>query len=152
MPYEMTAVAFAPEPNTEESGYFGGQISAFSALTPRCAPWAGTFARRMQRLMSLQPNWDSYGAPSLSRVAGEAAVRFMFMMWERLPGAPQPEVFPEASGGVRFEWERSQMLTSLCFEPGLVTLYIADGEEEFESSFANDFEPILETLKRRLVK
>lgn len=152
MPHDSTAVAFAPEPNAEESGYYGDQFSAFSARTPRYPAWAGSFYRRVERLLSLERNWDTYGASPLSRAACEDAVLFMFEVWQRLPQLAQPDVFPEVDGGVRLEWERGDELLALYFEPGGVTMHLAWDDEDDEVSYGTDVEPIFAVLEQHLVK
>ena len=50
------------------------------------------------RLLALKENWDSYGAPIISKIALDAALRLRNVL------AAVPSFVPMSNGGVQIEW------------------------------------------------
>src|ERR1700722_7681733 len=64
--------------------------------------------------MSLEDDWNSYGAHRISRSAIERAFNFLFAYRSEIP---LPEVFPTSKGGVKFEWGNDQDGVEVDFTP-----------------------------------
>ena len=58
--------------------------------------------QRLDSFLKLEINWDSYGAPAISRKALLAAQNIMFYLLTDAPSF----VAPTSHGGVTLEWSR----------------------------------------------
>ncbi|MGQ0680430.1 MAG: hypothetical protein ACT4OM_12375 [Actinomycetota bacterium] len=56
----------------------------------------------IQRLVSLEPDWDSYGAQPLQPSAASSAVKLISAVTSA--GAPLPLIVPTPQGGIQLEW------------------------------------------------
>lgn len=70
----------------------------------RCsAAWREDVLDEINALLSLEPNWDSYGAQAIDGgCTGKAAV-FVLLLAEHKK-LPRPSVVPTSGGGVQIEW------------------------------------------------
>jgi len=64
--------------------------------------WFAPTAMAVARLLELEPNWDSYGAPPVERVHAEAILNLLTEVME--DDTPVPAVVPTSIGGVQVEW------------------------------------------------
>jgi len=64
--------------------------------------WLDSVISSAARLLALEPNWDSYGAPPIDP---DRLFYGLNLLTSLLPsGTPAPAVVPTNSGGVQFEW------------------------------------------------
>src|SRR4051794_15646504 len=77
---------------------------------------------RLTTLASLDPDWDSYGARSLS----PAAVRVAQSILDQTLASPLPlpKVFPVPDGGVQLEWSAGPIELELEIEPTGEAIFI----------------------------
>lgn len=69
------------------------------------AGWIEPVRRRLEWIGSLPPNWDGYGAATVSRQTLEQAMLFLGAV---MPvSGPAPEIGPTKDGHLVFEWHRS---------------------------------------------
>jgi hypothetical protein len=100
--------------------------------TMREAPvWLADARSDLENLLTLPPNWDSYGArpiqPAIVTVAAEWLGESM------LPDTPRPAVLPTVRGGVQFEWHlRGMDLEIELASPNHVVLAYEDATEDVE--------------------
>jgi hypothetical protein len=86
---------------------------------------------KLQAVASLGPNWDSYGAPSISFRAVLAALRFMVVFSP--DGAVSPSVVPSSNGGVQLEWHRYAGDLEVSISPtGTYSASFVDGQSDQE--------------------
>ncbi len=77
--------------------------------------WLDDTFERVNRLTTLQEDWDGYGA---SRVSGNAAINAIrFLVKIAYPKLAPPEVVPVADGGLQVEWHRDGLDFEVMFEP-----------------------------------
>jgi hypothetical protein len=59
---------------------------------------------RLKSFVSLEEDWDSYGAQKISYGTIVTAISFFLNVVSRNFGLPQPFISPSPSGGIDFEW------------------------------------------------
>jgi len=69
------------------------------ATTPA---WLPAVRARIEHLLTLEENWDSYGAAPIRRDLAEEALATLLEIAP--PGTPAPQVFATPRGGLQFEW------------------------------------------------
>lgn len=69
---------------------------------PQSAGGRGDSIARLRELALLQPDWDSYGSPSLHPIAVEGA-QYLLVVGDAA-GAPAPYIGPATGGGVFLQW------------------------------------------------
>lgn len=70
--------------------------------------------QKIDKLASLQPDWDGGGAPRIDPQIIQAARRFIAELPEHV--AMRPMVVPLSSGSLQFEWHRGRRALELEFE------------------------------------
>ncbi|HUY37003.1 MAG TPA: hypothetical protein VMV69_30070 [Pirellulales bacterium] len=68
-------------------------------------PWVRPTVQGLARLVTLGPNWDSYGAPPIDVSRIQAAVDLLRAIMR--PETPAPAVLATSSGGLQFEWHEN---------------------------------------------
>lgn len=88
-------------------------------------------AKDLLALLSLQPDWDSYGALPVDPATLEFADGLLARTMR--PGSPKPTVVPTPSGGVQLEWHRAGIdLEVEVVRPGHFLISV-EGKESFEA-------------------
>jgi hypothetical protein len=94
-----------------------------SALVP--------FSRDLQQLVTLNEDWDSYGAAAPHRAALEVAWRIASKLCEV---GPAPQVFPTRRGGVQLEWHRPNTRLEWEIDPdGSTGVFVFDNQSSGQS-------------------
>ena len=88
----------AASPKQEPLCRYCGDRGLVDAPCPECRPPSDAAKRAALNLLALKENWDSYGAPIISKMAVDAALR----LWNVL--ATVPSFVPMSNGGVQIEW------------------------------------------------
>jgi hypothetical protein len=120
-------------------------------LEPSTPKWLPQAKEALRKLLSLPPNWDSYGARTIDPHNVEAAVRLLPKIASK--DTPQPIVIPTVRGGVQLEWlMRGIDLEIEINEPGQCqVLYVDPSEEsEWELQLTTDNMPRFLDLTARL--
>jgi hypothetical protein len=78
--------------------------------------------RKLAGLESLEPGWDSEGAPEIDRAILEAVRRFVRSVPDGM--APRPMVVPLSSGHVQLEWHSGRRVLELEFESSVTVHYL----------------------------
>jgi hypothetical protein len=63
---------------------------------------------KLLRIISLAPNWDSHGAPTVSRASVASAILLLRELSATIPALPSPLVSPSPSGNVTLQWRVGQ--------------------------------------------
>ncbi len=66
--------------------------------------WLDESLQKLQEILELEDNWDSYGAPRVGIKRVQAALEVLLEITPTL--APTPSLVPTADGGVQIEWHR----------------------------------------------
>lgn len=100
-------VAFASGPVVRDStGSDGASVEGWPVLATRDTPpeWLLPVARKLERLLSLKDNWDSYGARAVDPDAVDTA-RDLVQYLSRTVGVDEPSVTATPDGEVGFCWD-----------------------------------------------
>ena len=73
----------------------------------RIPNWLGPTIGRLNEFLALPPNWDSYGAPTISVDILEYALRILSFTMD--DATPLPTVVPTSEGGVQVEWHEMKL-------------------------------------------
>ncbi len=85
---------------------------------PRAPEWMGALLiPRLTRLTQLGSNWDTYGAPPISRGAVAFAAELVGILADQVADLGVPNVAPMSSGGVELEWSAGELYASLEINP-----------------------------------
>ncbi len=79
-------------------------MSAQPAPLPGEARWLAPTVKRLNELLALPENWDSYGAARVDPRAIDHALRLLGITMH--PETPPPAVVPTPHGGVQLEWHQ----------------------------------------------
>jgi len=77
--------------------------------------WLKTVEERFQELLSLQPDWDSYGANAIEQKYLDQAKEFLEQVMRE--DTAMPALVPLADGGVQLEWHVNGFDVEICFSP-----------------------------------
>ena len=75
---------------------------AESSVDDNTPAWMASVTERLNTLLSLPKNWDSYGAPPITREAVDRVVAVLESLASSI--TPTPSVGPTPEGGVQVEW------------------------------------------------
>ncbi len=79
------------------------QVSAWVFYPGRTAPaWLEAATKRLDHLLGLDKNWDSYGASPIEPATVGAALQVLADVMQA--GTPQPFLGPRTDGGLQAEW------------------------------------------------
>lgn len=70
-------------------------------------PWKDVIEERLASIAELAEDWDSYGAPPISRTAidtAKAVLGALSVLSAAFPTLPCPSIVPTADGSVDLEW------------------------------------------------
>lgn len=135
------------------AGWGEGRETLVISVTEPC-PMLEQFVDRIAELRTMSPNWDSYGASSITHKAAVNAVRmFCQIMYDE---TPPPQVVPTNSGNIQLEWHiHSIDLEIEISGDGEVHCYFADAGKD-ESEWTESFNyatvlimPFIEKLTER---
>lgn len=109
--------------------------------------WVGPTVESIGSLLSLQNNWDSYGAPSIDpRFVASALALVLDTLLEQTPA---PSVVPTSRGGIQFEWHTRGMDVEVEFlTPSRFRVYCENQGtgQSFESEISRDLTPLINAI------
>ncbi|NUN00969.1 MAG: hypothetical protein HUU41_07630 [Bryobacteraceae bacterium] len=76
--------------------------------------WFDPLMQGFVDLLTLPPNWDSYGAGAVDARVVHAAINFINGFLR--PSSPAPRVVPLSSGGLQLEWRRKGVDLEIVFD------------------------------------
>jgi hypothetical protein len=79
-------------------------------------PWFDPLMQGLVDLLSLSPNWDSYGAGKVDPKLIDDAMSFVNAILG--PTSPAPRVVPLSGGGLQFEWHQKGIDLEVVFDQG----------------------------------
>lgn len=75
---------------------------------PTVQEWFESARAAIEEFGALKENWDGYGAASISYAARDNAIQFVRAIETAPFTMPPPEIRPQPSGTILFEWETPQ--------------------------------------------
>jgi hypothetical protein len=113
-------------------------------------PWMDDAAQRLQAVVDLPENWDSYGARRVSISTALDSLQLLARLYDL--GLPGPAILPTASGGVQLEWSVDGLELELVLDPNGNMLAMFDdparGEAWERELPPRDLGPIGSALRR----
>ncbi len=86
-------------------------------IHPAASPqWVSLALKSATSLLSLQPNWDTYGAPAI--VVDTIITGMQVLADVMLPNSPPPVFVPTSLGGCQLEWHTSRQDLEIEVAPG----------------------------------
>jgi hypothetical protein len=87
--------------------------------------WLQTITKRLNDLLALPADWDSYGARTISVPAATTTLQLLRSVLS--VGKPIPAIIPTSYGGIQIEWHRNNAdLEISVFPDGKVMAYFED--------------------------
>lgn len=83
--------------------------------------WFDAVMQGLVDLLTLPPNWNSYGADAIDPVLVRSAMTFTNETLD--PRSPAPRVVPLSSGGLQLEWHREGIDLEIIFDRGEVPFF-----------------------------
>lgn len=109
--------------------------------------WLPAAAAKLETILQLPENWDSYGA---HRVSPESVRHALWLLGEVWPGDAQaPEFVPRNSGGVEVWWGNGRQVYSVAVEGDVLTEFFED--EETGESFEREVKRPLSEVRQALI-
>lgn len=75
-------------------------------LPVTCPEWFKHAVTRLEDLLNLQPNWDSYGANSVNPEIAMYAINLLLELMD--DAMPIPSIVPTNRGGIQLEWHTTR--------------------------------------------
>ena len=91
----LSETEYAPPPGASERPHYTIDEVGSSA-------WRYAAMKRLEQLINLPPNWDSYGAKKISPRAAQISLQILDSVMRDT--TPQPSIVPVPSGRVQLEW------------------------------------------------
>lgn len=105
--------------------------------------WSLVVDRAIDRLMNLEPNWNSYSSVRIQESKVRALYRSLMNLLDSQ--AVAPTVVPTASGGVQAEWHRKGCdleIEAVSFSRLVVRFDCDARDESFEVEITGDYRPV----------
>jgi len=83
--------------------------------------WFDALAQGFVDLLTLPPDWDSYGAGPIDPVLVNTGMNFINGLLG--PASPAPRVVPLSSGGLQMDWHRGSVDLEVVFDRGEVPFF-----------------------------
>lgn len=102
-----------------------------SGAASRNAVWLQSVAVRLRRLITLPPNWNSYGGLPVSPFAAGTAISMLYDLLR--DSDPAPTIVPTSRGGVQIEWHTLSKDLEIEIAPsGDTRIYYSNEDDDFE--------------------
>ncbi len=110
--------------------------------------WCSPVAESLARLLQLEANWDSYGAPPIN--AHEAAGLLGLLNDVMRRSTPAPAIVPTSRGGVQAEWHRNGVdLEIETLRPSRFHVAFSDSTgNEWDAEVASDLSQLTPIISR----
>ena len=125
----------------------GGELVVSTVGEP--PEWLPKAAGELVGLLSLVPNWDSYGAPPIDRAQVLSALRVLTHIMR--DDSPPPTIVPTNRGGVQMEWHTRGFdleIETISTQSYLVSFEDSSSGKEWEREGRSDFAPLVACIER----
>jgi hypothetical protein len=122
-------------------------MSAAQPLKSGEPVWRTAITERMERLLELPENWDSYGASRIDPRAVAAAVELLDTAMRA--DTPEPTVVPSPRGGVQLEWHTHSIDLEIEIPPTgpfHASFENFDTNSEWEDDLQLDLAPVIQAI------
>lgn len=149
--FERIPLTSAPaSPSAIRKWRFGAFVVEWRELGGAPPTWFEPLMRGFAEVLSLSPNWNSYGARPIDRVLVNRAIDAVFLYGILGPSMRSPQVVPLASGGVELAWRRDAEELEIVFdqdEPDGFYYFNRNSGEEIEQPLAQARERLRELVQ-----
>jgi predicted amidohydrolase len=136
------------DPNIAIAGSAGANLSQFATMAALAMPryianpcrvvieaqhapeWIKSVEARVNELLGLQQDWDTYGAEPVSIANVVAGLKVLPMVVAI--DSPPPAIVPTVGRGIQFEWASQGRAVELRVDDAGTYVYVDDGSEEIE--------------------
>lgn len=95
----------------------------------RVPAWLSPVVERLDHLLNLDEDWDSYGSCTIDLSVAERVIKFLDLFLD--DDTPRPDIVPTSEGGVQLEWEKDEKELELEFRPnGSYVVLFQDPQNE----------------------
>lgn len=109
-----------------------------AAYAPHAPTWMVSILPKLNLLLRLPPNWNSYGSAPVSRHAIHRVFHFLL---HGLPSTtPAPSIVPTPSGCVQLEWHQDHIDIEIEFHSAGIECSIEDGVSSDEFPVCNQID------------
>jgi hypothetical protein len=106
-------------------------LASTTADAPRRPAWLHPLITRLEQVLSLQADWDTYGAMAVRPHEASRVLDFLRRVLGR--DTPAPSLVPTGDGGIQLEWHRAGLDIEVLFsgsdDEGLYVRDLQTGEE-----------------------
>ena len=108
-----------------------------TSASPQVPTWTSAVVKRLNDLLRLDHNWDSYGATKPSSNAAEALVKVLCDVARS--DTPAPAVVPSPAGHFQAEWHRNGIDLELeVVTPTKILVSYSDAQDSWDEEFSLD--------------
>lgn len=101
--------------------------------------WINNIVVRLNELLDLPVNWDSYGADKIHFRSAIYVIEMLTVLFNS--NIPEPSIVPISNGGIQMEWHTNEANLEIDIQPDRTTVYyfhheqFEDEEKEGEFKF-----------------
>lgn len=100
--------------------------------------WMISILPKLNSLLRLPPNWNSYGSAPVSTLAIQRA--YQFLLHALPPSTPTPSIVPTPSGCVQLEWHQDDIDIEIEFQPTGIECLVEDRNGAVEFAVRNQID------------
>lgn len=100
---------------TANSGKLTARAGFYVDCPSSMPTWIEPVLKQVGYLLTLQPNWDNDGAPSINPGAVQKALNALLLFMQ--DASPIPQLTPTRDGGVQLDWNEAGIALEIAFEP-----------------------------------
>lgn len=135
-PSVASGMARYGQPMLESSLYVTRPRHIIIEASGAAPPWLADLERRVNKLLALGPNWDTYGAQPIRLDHAVDALRMLSALVDL--DSPMPTIVPTAARGVQVEWQIDNVAVEARAGDDGVHIYVEDDAGESEGVLSPD--------------
>lgn len=125
------------------------QFERILALNPD-PPWLSNVCARLQELLQLPENWDTYGGRKIDIDVIGDTVALLLNLFSEMAELPEPQIVPTSNGSLQLEWvSENRDIELLRVGDRKWELFAEDSQtgEETELLIESNLRPVLKLLQ-----
>lgn len=143
--------------NTLSPGHFGQDDIDFTklpksrntvvSLSKRVPAWHKASVTALYNILSLESNWDTYGAARINPKVAEAVTDLLTSIMQA--DSPTPQIVPSSNGNIQAEWHCHNIDLEIEVESKISShVYYYDhlSKEEWDGVISQDLAPLVEFI------
>lgn len=120
--YVWESVTYAAKGSHWTATTFAPQMAKVSMFSFKVPEWLQQALEKINDLLRLPPNWDSYGAKPINIQSALASLKILASAGLD-DDALAPQLVPTPRGGVQLEWHGAHSDLELCVELPMITVF-----------------------------